>query len=237
MNQLSTMTTTTTNEKQSLLNDNIKVEMEKVPSYLTKRNPSLKQMLYQTLSTLKTPISKDNIEELRKIAILVYKTKFIQNYQALWMTYLKSGMGQLPLISQSQQQQQLIYPTNLPIWPKEMKAIMQQQQQSLAKKSEKTVDENDICKTFANNYLDELNAELKQHQTELHIKIANHFNVSYVTTIRTQMEKYMEENLSSLRMEMKHKIQLVHYDYHIRALKLEYLRHHPNKNQVSFVLV
>jgi hypothetical protein len=231
MNQLSTKATTT-NEKESLLKNNVKVEIEKIPIYLTKRNQSFKQMLYETLSTMKTTATKDNMEELRKIAILIYKIMFIQNYQALWMTYLKSGTGQLLLINQSQEQK-LMYPTNLPIWPKEMKAIIQQQ--SSTKKDKKTINENEICMTFVNNSLHELDTELKKYQIELSIKI-NHFNGSYTITIQKRIEKYIEENLSSLRMEIEHKIQLVHYDYHIRALKLEYLRHNPNQYQVCFFL-
>ncbi|CAF3084477.1 unnamed protein product, partial [Rotaria sp. Silwood2] len=32
-------------------------------------------------------------------------------------------------------------------------------------------------------------------------------------------------------MEIEHKIELVHSDYHIQALKLEYDRHNPNEYQ------
>ncbi|CAF4185815.1 unnamed protein product [Rotaria sordida] len=36
-------------------------------------------------------------------------------------------------------------------------------------------------------------------------------------------------------METEHKIQLIHYDYHIQALKLEYYRHDPNVYQKNIM--
>jgi len=35
-------------------------------------------------------------------------------------------------------------------------------------------------------------------------------------------------------MEIEHKIELIHHDYHIQALKFEYFRHKPNEYQVCF---
>ena len=51
-------------------------------------------------------------------------------------------------------------------------------------------------------------------------------------TIQKFIETYIEQNLHSLRMEIEHQVELIHYDYHIRALKLEYCRHKPNQYQV-----
>ena len=52
--------------------------------------------------------------------------------------------------------------------------------------------------------------------------------------ISNTIETYIEQNLQPLRIEIEHQIELIHYDYHIRALKLEYYRHNPNKYQVCF---
>jgi hypothetical protein len=66
MNRLSTITT---NEKETLLKD-MKIEIGKIPDYLTKQNKSFKQMLFEVLSTMHIPIAKNNMEELPKMAIL-----------------------------------------------------------------------------------------------------------------------------------------------------------------------
>ncbi|CAF2147098.1 unnamed protein product [Rotaria magnacalcarata] len=43
---------------------------------------------------------------------------------------------------------------------------------------------------------------------------------------------YIEENLnSSLSKKIKHQVELIHYDYHIQALQLEYFQHKPNEYQ------
>ena len=219
MNRLST---NTTNEKETLAED-MKIEIEKIPNYLTKQNESFKQMLHQALSTMNIPIGKNNMHELPKIAIVIYKTIFIQNYHTLWMTYLRSGMGQLL----SPSQEPLIYPTNLPIWPKQVKVILKS-----STKMDQT-DENKIFNTFVNHYLHELDSEMKKYQIELNIKI-NNFN-GYTLTIQQMIETYIETNFQSFHTKTQHDIELIHYDYHIRALKLEYLRQHPNKYQVYFI--
>jgi hypothetical protein len=220
MNRLST---NTTHEKETLLKD-IKTEIEKIPNYLTKQNKSFKQMLYPVISTMNITIAKNYTEELRKIAMLIYKMMFIRTYHTLWMTYLKSGMGQL--ISQSQKPLP-IYSTNLTIWPKQVQTILKS-----SIKTDKT-DENKICNTFVNNYLHELDGELKKYQIELNIKI-NNFN-GYTLRIGQMIETYIETNLRSFRIRNQHEIELILYDYHIRALKLEYLRQNPNKYQVYFI--
>jgi len=89
---------TSTNIDQSSLLQDMKIEIEKIPNYLTKRSSSFRQMIHdiQLLScTTEESNHINNINELRQIALLTYKTMVIQTYQFLWATYLKSGLGQL----------------------------------------------------------------------------------------------------------------------------------------------
>jgi hypothetical protein len=211
--KMSQLSTDTTNEKKECLMKQIKAEIENIPNYLTKRNKSFRQMLGQALSTMKITTTDNNMEDLRKIAILIYKIKFIQTYQLLWAAYLKSGIGQLIISSKTK----LSYSTTVRIWPKEIKNMNQ-------------TNENESCLKFVNNHLDELEHQLKQYQIELNLK-ANNFQ-GYTLTFQKNIETYIEQHLYSLRMEAEHKIELVHYDYHIHALKLEYSRHNPNDFQV-----
>ncbi|CAF5071144.1 unnamed protein product, partial [Rotaria socialis] len=72
-----------------------------IPDYLTKKNKSFKEMIHQILSSITTTTttteekSNNNTNELRRIAILIYKIMVIQSYRYLWKNYLKSGTGQL----------------------------------------------------------------------------------------------------------------------------------------------
>jgi DNA-binding transcriptional MerR regulator len=209
-------TTGVTNEKGYLIND-LKLEIEKIPTYLTKRNASFKQIMHQALSTIAATATTDNnnIEELRKITIVIYKIMIIQTYHLLWTVYLKSGTGQL--VSPSTK-----YPshsTTVPIWPKAIKNITK-------------TNDNEVCLKFVKHHLHELDQQLKQFQTELNLK-ANHFR-GYTLIIQKNIETYIEQNLQSLRTKIEHQIELIHYDYHIGALKLEYFRHKPNEYQVCF---
>jgi len=201
----------------------IQAEIEKIPNYLTKRNKSFQQIIHEVQSRITaTANATDRLEELRKIAILLYKIMILQPYNILWTTYLRSGLGELIILSQQQQQQQqLLYSTNIPIWPKEIKTLLQLTNET---------NENEIYFNFVKKQLDELDHQLKQYQTELNIKANNFYG--YTLTIQKILETYIEQNLQSFRMKIEHQIELIHYDYHIRALQLEIFRHKPNADQV-----
>jgi hypothetical protein len=216
-------TTMAYNDKPIMMKD-IEDKIKKIPDFLTKRNQSFQQMLHQALSTITIASSnkndnKNHMETLRHIAILIYKIILIQMYQILWKTYLKSGMGQLIIQSQDRS----MYSTRLELWPKQIKTMIQSTTMN------KTI-ENEVCVAFVNNNLHELDKQLKQYEVELKIQITN-FN-GYTFTIQQTIGTYIKQNLLSLHMEIEHKIELVHYDYHIRALKLEYFRQNPNSYQV-----
>ncbi|CAF1493907.1 unnamed protein product [Rotaria sordida] len=220
--KMSQLSTSATHEKNPIkIMKEIKDQLEIIPNYLTKQNISFKELMHQTLSSIIRTAEKsnNNIDELRKIAILLYKIMVIQTYQYLWKTYLKSGTGQL--IIPYETKQRLSYPTTLSIWPKEIKAIV------LSNKKDKT-NENEICLKFVNNQLNELQRQLKQYQQELNIK-ANNFQ-GYTLSIQEIIITYIEQNLnSSLSKKIEHQVELIHYDYHIQALKLEYFQHKPNE--------
>ena len=108
MNQLSTKAA---NEKPIIIK-NIRDEINRISIYhLTKKNNSFKQLIHQVLSIVAMVSTNHNVEELRQIAILMNKMIFIQTHSKLWTTYLKSGIGQLMVLSQ----EQFIYPTNISI--------------------------------------------------------------------------------------------------------------------------
>ena len=180
--------------------------------------------MYQALSSIPTTAgqsaSTDAMEELRKIAISIYKVTIIQMYQRLWTTYLKSGMGQLIVPSETK----VPYSTTISIWPKSMQAL------SRLNNADAT-NQNEFYANFVRKQLGDLDQRLKQSQTEWSSR-TNNFQ-GYTSSTQTIIETYIERNLRSLRMDIEHQIELIHYDYQIQALKLEYLKHQPNTYQVS----
>lgn len=216
---MSQLSTHTVNEKLTMMK-NIQDEINKIPDYLTKRNKSFKQMRYQVLSTMELPTTNNNMEELRKITILKYKIMFIQTYHALWTAYLKSGIGQLIIESK----EQLNYSINLSVWPKDIKIIIRKSTNM------NNTNENEICMNFVSNYIYELDHQLKKYEAELNKRKNNLYG--YTLTIKQMLETYIQHNLSSLRIEMAHKTELVYYDYHIQTLKLAYYHQNPNEYQV-----
>ncbi|CAF4950055.1 unnamed protein product [Rotaria magnacalcarata] len=222
--KMSQLSTNATHEKDPIkIVKEIRDQLEIIPNYLTKQNISFKELMHQVLSSIITTTEKlnNNMDELRKIAILLHKIMVIQTYQYLWKTYFKSGTGQL--IIPSETKQKLSYSTTLPIWPKEIKTIV------LSNKKDKT-NGNEICLKFVNDHLYALQHQLKQYQQELNIK-ANNFQ-GYTISIQEKLMAYIEQNLnSSLSKKIEHQVELIHYDYHIRALELEYFQHKPNEYQ------
>ena len=149
----------------------------------------------------------------------------IQTYQNLWEIYFKSGTGQL--IIPSETKQKLSHSTTLSIWPKEIKTIV------LSNNKGKT-NENEICLKFVNEQLNELQRHLKSYQQELNIH-ANNYQ-GYSLSIQEMLMAYVEQNLNdSLHKKIEHQVELIHYDYHIRALKLEYFQQQPNQYKVCFL--
>ena len=144
MSQLSTIATQA-KQPINLLKD-IKDHIDRIPNYLTKQHKSFQEIIHQALPSIKpatttTSVKSNkninhNMDELRKIAILIYKIRIIHTYQYLWTSYLKSGMGQLILPSQTQHQ--LSYSTTLSIWPNEIKTMV------LSNKMDKTI-EHETC--------------------------------------------------------------------------------------------
>ncbi|CAF4843987.1 unnamed protein product, partial [Rotaria socialis] len=106
------LSTSTTTEKDPIrIVKEINDQLEIIPNYLTKQNIAFKKLMYQALSSITTTTTEklnNNMDELRKIAILIYKIMVIQTYQYLWKIYFKSGTGQL--IIPYETKQRLSYP-------------------------------------------------------------------------------------------------------------------------------
>lgn len=212
-----------TNEHSFEMKD-FKDDIMVIPEYLSKRNKSFRDMINSVISIAGFIKSDSIVEDLRQIAIIIYKRMFIRINQNLWITYFKSGIGQLILSSK----QSFNYPINVHVWPKEVKNLVD------GSRDTKDRQKNDVYKNYVDKYLHKLETQLEHYDTELNNRM-NCFQ-NYALKLQHSIETYIEQHINSLRMDIDHKIELVHYDYHIQALKLEYYNHHPNEYQVCFYL-
>ena len=197
-------------------------ELQKIPHYLTKKNQAFQQMIGEALSTGAIPRTNKNREDLRKLALVMYRQSFIGIVSNLWTTYLKSGLGKLF----DQSNEHPAYPSNLRIWPKDLKQIIQQ----FVRLNQSN--ENETRRSFVTGYLSMLDDQLKQYHSELNKQKLR--LPSCTLAVQEIMETYIKENLSPIRMDIEHQIELINYDYHIRALKVQYYQQSSNEDQVYF---
>ncbi|CAF3084492.1 unnamed protein product [Rotaria sp. Silwood2] len=152
-----------TNKKVSFIN-NIQNEINKTPHWLTKQNKSFQQIIDQALNIIPINASNPHRNELRKIAILIYKIKVIPMYQRLWTIYFKSSTGQLI----QELKGQYMYQINLKFWPKEVKTILQS---TILNRT----NEDQLCTQIVHDHLHYLDDQLKENQIEWN-KTTNSFN-------------------------------------------------------------
>ncbi|CAF4131232.1 unnamed protein product, partial [Adineta steineri] len=212
--QLRELSTNTTHNEEVLMKD-MKDEIEKIPNFLTKHDNSFKQMLYQAQLLIKSTNTTTTIDikQLREIAIIIYKIMIIQTYHVLWTVYLKSGRGELIISSET-----------VRIWPKEITSLL---------KVNNTTNSHEIYLNFVNQHLHALDHQLNICKTELNTKANN--ICGYSLMVQKIIETYVEKHIQSFRSKTEHQIELIHYDYHIRKLKLEYIRFNPNQYQIEIM--
>ena len=186
----------------------VKDDIEATPNYLSMKNKSFKDVIYQV--SLSSSLLKNKMKELRRMAILTYKIMLTQMYHTLWSTYLKSGTG-------------ILKANELPgmkVWPTEVTALVVTQ----------TTNEDEACLACVNNYLSHLDDRMANCRTELN-RIEGQLVVDTLA-----IEAFVQQGLETRRLEMEHKATLVHYDYNDRVLEFEYLQHKPSKHQVRSCL-
>ncbi|CAF3996756.1 unnamed protein product [Adineta steineri] len=127
-------------------------------------------MTTTTVSSI--PVYKE--EDLRQITTLIHNIRSERIFHSLWMTYLKSGMGQL---KENQ--------TSPAIWPMIVKTMAKQAINADAS-------ENEACTTLVHDRLREFNDKLQRYQTELDLlknRLSNGHREKVYQTIETLTEQ------------------------------------------------
>ena len=196
-----------TSHKETLSSTIVKDDIEAIPNYLSKKNKSFEDFIYRVSSS--SSLLKSKMKGLRRMVILIYKIRLIQIYHTLWSTYLKSGTGML-------RAKEL---PGVKVWPTEVKSSVMKQK----------ANEDEACLACANHYLRHLDDRMEHYRDEL-----NKINGQLCVDTQT-IETFVQQGLEARRLEMEHKVTLVHHDYNNRVLEFEYLQQKPSKHQVRSV--
>ena len=190
----------------------IGIDVEKVPKYLFKANKSFET----TMSPLVPTMTKNELHELRSIAILIHRIILLDMIHALWITYRKSGMGHLQSTSQANH-------LDKKVWPTEVESLIRQ-------KEMKHINANEACLTLVNNCLQKLDDKDREYRAELQSRtsILRH----YTPIIEQTMEKYVQQELVYQRLDYDCQKAMIHYHYTDRLLKDQYFALTPNEEQV-----
>ncbi|CAF1392726.1 unnamed protein product [Adineta steineri] len=192
----------------------LRIDFNEIPSYLSKINQSFDKKIHSILPTT------NNLEQLRSIAILMYKIICIDMIRSLWIVYKKAGMGELqtnlPSINQ----------LNRKIWPKEILLLLNENQIV-------DINQDNACSTLVNHGLCQLNDESEGYLRELSL---NTTKISdYTPNIEYIIDKFVEQGLIGLRIEIDCQIALVEHDYIDEILKQQYLEQNPTSTQIESV--
>lgn len=193
----------------------IGIDFDSVPDYLSQTNPCLEKKISCILPSTIT------LEQARDIAILMHKIICIEIVQSLWITYQKSGTGNL-----SSKQSDHQYPTKF--WPY---AVRSHVTQSYMQNPNDISEDHEACLTLVNHCLQQLTRKNDQYRHELNVQTSR--LTDYTRSLEFIMEKFVEQGVRSLRTATDHQIKLVQYFYTDQLLENAYLAQNPNEYQVS----
>lgn len=213
---------TISNNNQNSSPTKIFHDMNHIPSYLTKRKNEFAQLLIELLGEMQLEINKEHKDCLRTISIAMYKIMYLQSYQALWTTYLNSGIGNMTN-DDNKSNEGL---ERMCRWPMEVKNITK------SIKS-KYMSEDQLCMAIVMNVLYELKDKLEKMGKDLNVKI--NLIHQYTLDIGRKLKAYIVDNMRLFRLHLEHRMEVIYYEYHIEALKVEFYRHQPCSSHVCMI--
>ncbi|CAF2831409.1 unnamed protein product [Rotaria sp. Silwood2] len=192
-------------------------QSDKIPRYLSNKNESYEKLIntlyFTIISTITTTITSSASvryeQDLRQIAELIHKIKSLEILLSLWMTYLKSGTGQLHFNQRGPS-----------VWPNQVKTIIK-------KINNRVGNENDACMQLVQERLDKFRTKIQQY--EIRLDNLKHRLQGDKDTIFRTIETFIQQNQENFHQKIEHKIKLVQYDYNDRVLELQFLEQNPNE--------
>ncbi|CAF2064739.1 unnamed protein product, partial [Rotaria magnacalcarata] len=171
----------------------------------------------ETIHAIRPKISQNHLEELRHVAILMYKMLLLEKLQTLWITYRKSGMGEM-------QQTRSTMDVGLKIWPFEIRSRIKH-----VKNANITDDEK--CQLFVDHCQKKLNDQNEIYRNQLRYRTSH--VMDYTSAMELTIENFVKQGFMYQRIDYDCRIALVQYHYVDEILKRQYWIENPNENQIQ----
>ena len=194
----------------------IGMDFDFIPYYLrqTKQDSFEKKLRPILPSTM-------DLEDLRQIAILMYKIMSIDKVQNLWLVYRKAGEGELQATVQTNHHRPIKF------CAKEIRSLVK----SSSIQNHNEDDHHTVCLTFVNSCLRDLNSKSEQYRHGLNMKTSR--LSGYNRSLQDTIEKFLQKHLEYFRKKIEQEISLVRYYYTDELLQQTFLKENPTNNQVS----
>ncbi|CAF4782263.1 unnamed protein product [Rotaria sp. Silwood1] len=192
-------------------------DIDKVPQYLNHTNDSFQKIIHSIRPTM----TVNRLEELRHIAILMYKLFLLEKLELLWTMYRRSGTGNLELSTPIEQM-------NRNIWPKEVRTRIELIHN-------KHISNNNLYLTFVEQCLGKLYEKNEECQRQLRYRTGH--LVDYTWAMEETIKKFVQQGFMYQSVEYACQIALVQYNYREAMAKRQFLHENPNQNQVSYIVV
>ena len=191
----------------------IGVNINQVPPYLCCSNESFKEAIY----SIRPKVSLHHLEELRHVAILMYKILLLEKLQNLWTIYRRSGMGEL---SQPRSAKEVA----LKIWPFEIRSRIKHVENA-------NITDDEKCHLFVDHCQTKLSDQNQLYRNQLRYRTSH--IMDYTSAMELTVENFVKQRFMYQRIEYDCRIALVQYHYTDAVLKCQYLIENPNENQVK----
>ncbi|CAF3873658.1 unnamed protein product [Rotaria sp. Silwood1] len=188
-------------------------DIDKVPQYLNHTNDSFQKIIHSIRPTM----TVNRLEELRHIAILMYKLFLLEKLELLWTMYRRSGTGNLELSTPIEQM-------NRNIWPKEVRTRIELIHN-------KHISNNDLYLTFVQHCLGKLYEKNEECQRQLRYRTGH--LVDYTWAMEETIKKFVQQGFMYQSVEYACQIALVQYNYREAMAKQQFLHENPNQNQIK----
>ena len=178
-----------------------------------------------------------HLEQLREIALLMYRIGCVKIDQALWTAYLRSGTGQFKFLStqkDSEQQQQTTTTTTSAtdrpsIWPETVKTKMIAQGHTTVTDTKQITD--DACLDYVQRVLQKFQNQIGVYQNQLKQQ-KKHLGNGWTNEIERAVIKFVQQYcILFYQIPTEQEISSVEYSYVDRLIQMKYDLENPNYYQ------
>ncbi|CAF2087086.1 unnamed protein product [Rotaria magnacalcarata] len=193
------------------LHELIGIDIDKIPHYLSNDN----KLLEDKMRAIQPTMNEKHLEELRQIAILMYKISLLERITSLWTMFRRVGMGTLALPSDIKQ-------LNIKIWPFAVHTRIRHVENTHAYDDE-------TCQMFIDHCLQKLNEKNDEYRHQLRFRTCH--VTDYSVAMEFTIEKFIQHEFMSQHIEYHCQITLVLYHFIDEILKRHFSNENPNIKQ------